>query len=93
MPSGIFLERPDQFINFVTDTTERISWSVTGRGDAPVDIVLFRTQTEVGKIAENLQAGLRKQSHRLPQGEPLRNRHRVEEDITCHETIQNLGGS
>lgn len=56
-PNQLILERPNQFVNFVTDTTERVSWSfVGGRADSPVDLLLFRDDSLVGKIAEDLRA-------------------------------------
>ncbi|MCZ6817466.1 MAG: hypothetical protein O7F76_12325, partial [Planctomycetota bacterium] len=55
-PSGLFLSRPNQFVNFVTDTTERISWSFTGNATAPIKLLLFRNNILVGEIASSLPA-------------------------------------
>lgn len=55
-PSTLFLTRPNEFRNFVTGTTERISWAFTGNGNAPIKLLLFRNNILVGEIASSLPA-------------------------------------
>lgn len=56
VPSAIVVERPSQFENFVTGTTERITWSAFGTPEAPVRLLLFRGDQLVGEIQTDLPA-------------------------------------